>query len=198
MADVTGLVITKEFTYRGDTTETWSNKYWLTGAPPGDVATWKALADLLIGHEVSCYSSSSRVVAAYGYSSNDPHAQSAWSYDYAAAGATVPGTLIATVNAAHFAGDQAGIVEWKTSRKNTRGKWVYLRKYFHDGFVNPASRDDLDVDTLDAYDAFGHLLVSGQLDNRTIRSQKQDESIQVVVTPHYVTTRTLKRRGKRP
>lgn len=199
MAAAVGIVLVKQFTYRGVTGEEWSNKYWLTGQIPQDDNAWLALTNKLRDEELKCYTSDSRVTSAYTYNDNTPGAHSVWSIDYLALGLDVPGTLTNSP-VSKWAGDQAGVLEFKTARKNTRGKWVYLRKYFHGGFSLATDPETLDTSAVAAYDAFGVFLSTSPvgLEGRRIRSQKQDEQLQSHHTIPYVTTRTLKRRGKRP
>ena len=111
---------------------------------------------------------------------------------------TVPGTLF-VAQGNEMAGDQAGMIEWQTQRKNTRGKWIYLRKYYHGGGTAAGNADDVSTDTRLAYDTLVQSLVQGIWSSgHIIRSQKQPESFNWAASSQYVTTRTLKRRGKRP
>lgn len=199
MASAVGIVLVKQFTYRGNNAEEWSNKYWLTGQVPQDDNAWLALVNKLIDQELTCYTSASRVTSAYTYNDNTEGAHSVWSRDFLALGEDRPGTLVNSP-ANYFAGDQAGVLEFKTARKNTRGKWIYLRKYFHGGLALATNPEELDTATATAYAAFGQKLqvATPLLENRIIRSQKMDEFIQGHSVIPWVTTRTLKRRGKRP
>lgn len=197
MATAVGLVIVKRFDYRGDPNEEWSNKYWLTGPVPADFTAWKVLADGLIAEEKTCYSAQTRVTRVYGYDDNATDANSVWSYDYGLAAEEIPGTLVSAAGI-RFAGDQAGRSYWKTARKTERGKWVYLSKFFHDGFVNAVDTDAVSTETVAAYNAFALGLADGTFNNRMIRSQAQEEQLQNWGADQWVTTRTLKRRGKRP
>jgi len=198
MAAATGLVITKRFTYRGDATEEWSNKYWLTGDPPSSSAGWKTLFDQLVNIEKACYTSASSVVGGIGYADNTPGAHAVWTVDLDVNGPVVPGTLT-PVAGMSFAGDQAGMLEWRTERKNSRGKWIYLRKYFHGGMNDSTNPDLINTGTHDAYTTLGAALFSGTWPGaRKVRSQKQDEVLTATVGSWNVTTRSLKRRGKRP
>lgn len=198
MASVCGLVVIKEMAYRDNPNEQWSNKYWLTGTPPDDPNEWKALFDQLVADEVALYSPSSKVVGGIGYDDNTENANSVWAVDLTALGAEVPGQLVVAQSEA-MAGDQAGLVQWRTSRKSTRGKWIYLRKYFHHGGTGGASGDTITTATQAAYDHFAVLLLQGSAAHgRRIRSQFFDEVLQNKVISPWVTTRTLKRRGKRP
>jgi len=197
MASATGLVVTKKFTYR-DQDEYWSNKYWFQGAPPGPSTEWRTLFDALVLHEKNCYTAATTVTGGYGYNDNSDSAHAVWSVDLELLAQTVPGAL--TVPAANvMAGDQAGMFEFQTQRKNSRGKWIYLRKYMHDGGIDPLDRDRIDGNTQAAYDGFIAALKDGTWSSgRIIRSQKQDETFNWGARSEWVTTRTLKRRGKRP
>jgi len=198
MASATGLTVVKKFTYRGDATEEWGNTYWLTDAPPATSAEWRILFDNFVADERTVYSAGSKVVRGLGYNDDTPKAHAVWTVDLEALGQEVPGSLT-SASTVHFAGDQAGVVEWRTERKNTRGKWIYLRKYFHGGFVSPVDQDRLAGETAAAYAAWGQMLFDGSGSaGRQIRSQKQVEPLASHQHIEFVTTRTLNRRGKRP
>lgn len=198
MGDLVGLTLIKRFTYRGDATEEWSNKYHLTGSIPADATAWKALADALIAQEKTVYPGTTSVIRAYGYDSDDVSPSAVWSYDYLAHAAAVAGTVTLGTGK-HGAGDQAGVVWWKTDRLNSRGRPIYLRKYFHDCLVDPTTSDNLYGNTTTGYAAFANKLADGTfLDARKIRSRTHDDAILSQGYDQYVTTRTLKRRGKRP
>jgi len=198
MASATAIELTKQFNYRGDPAEQWSNKYWLTGQPPTTPIDWATLIDELLLLEVTCYSAGSRVVGAIAWNDDSPGAQSVYTRDFVAEGITHVGTL-SPLNGFLMAGDQAGMFQIKTARKSTRGKPIYLRKYVHDGYVSTADTDTLSADTSAAYTAFaGHLFNGTSLGGRLLRSQKQIEQLVEALVDPWVTTRTLKRRGKRP
>lgn len=198
MATATGIVMNKKFTYRGDTEETWSNKYWLTGAPPGPQSEWETLARELANMEAQVLNSATHIIGWYGYNDNSPNAISIASADWEAAGTQVTGVFVPSTGK-RFAGDQAAMVEWKTSRKSTRGKWIYLRKYFHGGFEDANNPDDLETGYLAALQVYGDELLNGSGPlARKIRSAKQDEVLQARIVSPFTTTRTLHRRGKRP
>jgi hypothetical protein len=196
MATATGLVIRKKFLYRNNEEE-WSNKYWLTGAPPTTSAEWRTLFDQLVLLETRIYRPATQVVGGIGYKDNDPHAFADWVLDLELEGTPVPGTLVVAAGN-EMAGDQASMLEWRTERKNTRGKWIYLRKYFHDGGKQAAAPDYIETALSGVLDQLGTDLMMGTwAGGRKIRSQKQDEIIQASISSPYVTTRTLKRRAKK-
>jgi len=198
VATATGLILTKRFTYRGLADEEWSSRYWFTGPPPDSDQHWADLANDVAELEVECYAPTSKVVAAYGYNDNTPNAHAVWKTDYSLTGSELAGRLI-IADGHPFAGDQAGLVQWKCARLSEKGKPIYLRKFFHDGGVASTARDSVDSATYTAYSNFATAMVDGSvLGARVIRSQTQDESIVFLGAYPYVTTRTLKRRGKRP
>jgi hypothetical protein len=193
-----GLVIVKQFTYRGDATEEFSNDYHFTGATPADATAWKALADALITQEKTCYTNGARVVRAYGYDSDAANAHAVWSWDYLANATTVAGTMAQTGGQLP-AGDQAAQLRWKTSRLNTKGKPIYLRKYFHAVPVAPAAPDYVLATAVTALGAFGGKMRDGTfLDARTLTARGHTDTLVSHLAGQFITTRTLKRRGKRP
>jgi hypothetical protein len=195
MGDHDAITLIKDMTYRG-VKEEWSNTYTLDGTTPTSDAEWKTLADAIIVSEKTCYLVDVRVVRAMGYVSGSDNA--AWSYDYLAAAATVAGTLStggAEVN--KWAGDQAGWLRMRVGSTGA-GKPKYIRKYFHGGWSVGATPDTMGAAVVTAYLAHGTKMTNGTLPggmqwigpNGTIGSTP-------AASP-YVTTRTLKRRGRRP
>lgn len=201
MASQVGLTLIKRFNYRGDATEEFSNTYHFSGSIPADDTAWKALADALIAQEKTCYPAVVAVVRAYGYNSDADDATAVWTYDYLAHGATVAGTL-SPGSGQYTSGDTAVWVRWKTSRLNTKGKSIYLRKYFHQPIVaggTPPSSDAVLTAQVTALNAFGTKLRDGTfLDGRTITARAHADTVTASSASAWVTTRTLKRRGKRP
>jgi hypothetical protein len=197
VATVCSVILVKRFTYRGNANEEWSNRYYFTGGIPADNTAWKALTDALGAAEKALYTSATHIVRAYGYDSDDPNAHAVASVDYTALGAEIAGTH---ANAGpKAAGDQAVCVWWKTSRTNTRGKAIYLRKYIHDFDPATGGGDGLQAGYETALNTFATKLRDGTfLDARTLRSRTHAETIISSGHVPYATTRTLHRRGKRP
>jgi hypothetical protein len=194
-APTVGLTIIKRFTYRGNAMEEFSNHYWLTGATPADSAAWRTLFDALVTTEKQVYMSSVKVVAGYGYDSVDEHAHAVWSVDLTVAPNTVvSGTGPTGTNLAP--GDASVWVRWALDRLNSKGKRIYLRKYFH-GFSLDTSNPDLPLSTS------GLVALGAKLDDGSfLAGRKVTDRLGTATVGHaastYVTTRTLKRRGKRP
>lgn len=193
-----GLTTIKRFPYRGDTTEEFSNHYHLTGSDPSDSAAWRTLFDAFIAQEKTFLTSAADIIGGYGYVSDSPTAHSVWSVDLRIApNSPVTGTLSPTSGAHRVPGDCAIWLRWGLDRLNSKGKRVYLRKYYHDVAVASGGIDAVDANQLSALLAFGATLQTGGILGHTIR-----DTAGAAVLGHaastYVTTRTLKRRGKRP
>jgi len=183
--------------YRDDAEE-WSNKYWLTGTPPVDTPGWQALFDQLVNAERRVIPTGLKYVGGIGYDDNAQGAHAVWTFQYAP-GSEPAGLYTAGATEHYGAGDQAAMVEWRTNRKNARGKWVYLRKYFHGVMVENTDPDKVGAGQLTQFDTFALELLDGSwAGGRKIRSQRQDEDLFSHTASPWVTTRTLKRRGKRP
>lgn len=97
-----------------------------------------------------------------------------------------------------MSGDQASCVKWKTSRLNSSGKPIYLRKYLHAGFIDPATADNLESTYHSALVGYGDLAVGVNSHHGGLRSRTHDETLIDGAPMSFVTTRTLKRRGRRP
>jgi hypothetical protein len=206
MADSScGVTLVKQFTYRGDASEEYSNTYWFSGSTPADAIAWKALADAIIAQEKTCYPAGVKVVRAYGYDSpNDTDGEhAAWSYDYLGAAESVVGTW-ATGTFIPQGGDAAVWVRWRTTRRTSPGgKLIYLRKYFHPAY-GPSTGGDTIASTLKtALAAFGVKMIDGTLPSaRKLCAMHHTEdaadfAADDVEACSFITTRTLKRRGKR-
>lgn len=200
MATVVGMTLVKRFSYRGDTQEEFSNTYHFSGSVPADTTAWNALRDALVAQEKTCYTSNAVIVRVYGYDSDADDATAVYVHDYLAGGGSgIAGTLTGTGRVA-TPGDTAYWVRWKTSRLNANGKPIYLRKYFHDAWSDTTGGPDvLYAGQKTNAAAFGVKLRDGSfIDARTLRSRLHADTLTGSAASTYLTTRTLKRRGKRP
>jgi len=189
----TTLVVVKGMNYRGDLDEEFSNAYSFKAAPPSGDEAWLTLANDLIAHEKPIFQAGAPFKRVYGYDSDDPNANSVFSHDFTLDAS--PPTATGSWAGHLFAGDQAACVQWRTSTKNTRGKWVYLRKYLHLGQTELAQPDTLFAGyktSLETYAA----AIQGFWGGLTARQAPL--SVEEFNVMPWVTTRTLKRRGKRP
>lgn len=193
-----GLTVIKRFTYRTNNSEEYSNQYWFTGGTPSGPVAWRALFDALVAEEKKLYSAGVTVVRGYGYSDATEGADSVWSVDMTALPNTAVAGTLSTTGLIPMFGDASAWVRWKTSRTNS-GRAIYLRKYFHPAWAPTAGGDAVGTSWRTALLAFGAKLYDGSfLDARTITAQHHTDSIVSHDCSQYLTTRTLKRRGKRP
>jgi len=197
MAATPSLTIVKKMQYRNFSDEEWSNTYHFNGGTPADSAAWKALADAVIAQEKTVFKSYCSVVRAYGHEAGNPI--SVWTYNYETGSGAVPGTFNPGSSYYPLAGDQAGVLEWETADFTSRGKRIYLRKFIHAGAEEADTQGDtVHPDWADALDAYGAAWVTGFISGTyTIAGPNGADGSSPKHLP-YVTTRTLKRRGKRP
>jgi hypothetical protein len=196
MPDTASLVLIKEFTYR-DEPEEFSNKYHFEGTIPATPADWQTLIDGWAVEEMRLFSSAVHLVRGYGYEPGSNHAN--FVADYTAAPLTPkPGTFIPTVGDLKAPGDAAATVRWNTGEYNSRGKLIYCRKYFHEVWHHPADNDEVSAAQLAAYGQFGAVVISGFFPGSAKYCGPQGANLTSPIADKYITTRTLKRRGKRP
>lgn len=194
----TGLTVIKRFTYRGDANEEFSNTYWFTGTTPTDATAWAAFATEIATAEKTLYNASVRIVRYYGYNDDTDARVAIWSGDITATPilGSIPGGGLQQA-----AGDAAVWIRWQTSRLTSRGKKIYLRKYYHPAYIDTA---DVTGNTVlpaqkTAMTAFGTKMMDGSLTGaRKLTARGHTDVLTASSSSLYVTTRTLKRRGKRP
>lgn len=197
-APTTYLTVIKRMPYRGDANEEWSNSYALSGSTPADSAAWRTLFDALVVEEKKVYLPEVEVIGGYGYDgipTTGDHAL--WTVDLRVSpNSPVAGTFSGA--GARLSGDQAAWVRWGLDRY-ANGKRVYLRKYFHGGMSAGSTNTDLLLTGYaTALTAFGAKMRDGSFSGaRTLVDKLGNVPIGHGVSP-YITTRTLKRRGKRP
>lgn len=195
------LTLIKKFTYRGNPTEEYSNRYYLSGADPSTSADWLALFNALATAEKPLYASNVVIVRGYGYDSDDSKANNVWSRDLTAVGnTTIPGTTNFSA-ATTLPGDSALWIRWKTNRiSSPGGKPIYLRKYYHPAYCTANTPDVVNAGWVTEAQALGAKLRDGSfIDGRTLRAPgRSSETFLGHSVSQYTTVRTLKRRGKRP
>jgi hypothetical protein len=190
-----GITVTFDMPYRGHTEE-WSQQYHFHGDAPEDSAGWHALADALAVQLKTCIGPQERIVRYYGYEDTDDDA--VWSEDLVSDGDPVIGTYTYSGDVAP--GDVAAWCRWKTSRVNSNGKAIYLRKYFHGCDLAPSAdgEDLLESDYHDALSDFAGWVADGHDAWPGLAGPNGDETFIGSGSSTYSTTRTLKRRGRRP
>lgn len=194
--DQPSITIVKRFTYRG-ALEEFSNTYHFSGTTPATAAAWKTLADAMIAAEAPTVPADVGFVNAYGYEAGNDHSVAQIDYRIA------PNTVVTgsfSLGAASLApGDVAATTRWPTPDLTSRGKRIYLRKFWHCVAVaGPAASDNLLGTQRTALNTFAAKLIDGTLPGSFKYCGPQGAVAGVGVTSVYLTTRTLKRRGKRP
>jgi hypothetical protein len=185
-------------TYRGDTTEEWSNRYFLTGADPASSAEWQTLCEALAAEEKKLYDSTHKISRFYGYTDDAPSAAAVYTRDLVPGSLQINGTF--ALSGGYLPGDAAAVVRWKTSRLSVKGKPIYLRKYYHGVMSVSGQGDSVLASQVTAYNAFATLIGTGAgVGGRNLRGpgETSETFLGSSVSP-WVTTRTLKRRGRRP
>lgn len=191
-----GVTIVYRFTYRGNPEE-WSQQYHFTGSAPSDGTGWHALILKLAQLCQDAIDQDTQIVTGYGYQDTDH--DSVYTDDLTAGGLTLFGNLTLGTGAHYMPGDSAAWVRWKTARVNSKGKAIYLRKYFHGGYLIDASdeADSLSTAYHTALTNFG-TEVKGTTGAWPGIAGPDGVAPGAVFASPFVTTRTLKRRGVRP
>lgn len=200
MASITGLTVIKRFTYRGDANEEFSNTYWLSGSPPTSDADWRTLFDALVTQEKTVLDSSASVIRGYAYNDDADGAHAVWSVDLRVSPNTPVAGTLTRGSCQVCPGDDAVWARWGLDRFNTLGKRVYLRKYYHPGLTSGADADTICAAQKTALVALGAKLSDGSFAGSRVLLDRKHTGASIVShgASSYVTTRTLKRRGKRP
>lgn len=195
MPDTDSITLVKRFEYR-DALEEWSNTYHLDGTTPTTDAEWRTLAIAIHTSEKRCYTSNHLLVMAYGYEAGNE--TSVYQGDFTiGSSALAPGTLTEIGGSTRMAGDQAYWIRARVGLSST-GKKVYVRKYFHGGTVQTADPDETQTNLRDNAGAHATLMLAGTLPGGMKWVGPQGATPIEPQVGRYVTTRTLKRRGKRP
>lgn len=193
MPDTPSITIVKDFPYRG-IKEPWSNTYHFSGTTPTTDAAWRALADAIWGEERKMLRPDVKFRGYLGYQAGNEHAVSI--KDLLADGETqTAGQNPVTTPASAASGDVAFWVRWATPQRTSRGKRIYLRKYFHGIGHN---LDALQAETLAAANTYAAKMTDGSLPGGFKVCGPQGATAGTAFVSPNVTTRTLKRRGKRP
>ncbi len=198
MAASGSILIVKKFVYRDNLAEEWSNRYYFNGTVPADAAAWNTFFTSVATQEKTCYTSNCRIIRAYGYGA-DPTA-AVWSKDLLYGGDTsIPGTLSAEASSERLPGDAAVVGTATTAALNTKGRPIFLRKYFHDARNHsPSAPDQVDANQLAAITTYMGKWCDGTSFGGPHLCSPRGENGLVGGCLPWVTTRTLKRRGRRP
>jgi len=185
----------KRFLYRG-VTEEWSNRYHFGGSAPSDPTAWRTFADGLIAAEREILRGDTYITRVLCYEDTDD--DSVYTYDLASFGGEVLGSDPASIGSDYMPGDVATTIRWDTGRRSSTGKPIYLRKYFHNAGQATGTTDNVDAGTLAAMNTFAADVVTGLTGGFVIAGPDGSSPSEAGVASPYTTTRTLKRRGRRP
>lgn len=138
-----GVVLYKTFTYRG-VLEEWGNTYHFVGDAPSTPSDWRDLVDDLVALEKTCLDVTVTIERAICYENTDD--DSVYSYSLAAFAGTVAGTYShGAASAVLQEGGSSYMARWDTGRRSTKGKPIYLRKYWHPAASQPGTPDVVDT-----------------------------------------------------
>lgn len=189
-----GITIVQSFTYR-TVYEEWSNQYHLD-SDFSDEADFIATAAALRTGLRAFLTADVSFERAYGYHDTDD--DSAYQRDWRALADLLTGTLTPGTGV-KAPGDAAFTVRWRTARTNSRGKRIYLRKYYHDALYTPGEADH---DALSGVQSgpcatFAAAAIATGWNGHKLAGPDGVIPDTPVVSP-WITTRTLRRRGRRP
>lgn len=191
MPDTPSITLNKTMTYRGKQ-EVFSNTYHFSGTTPANDADWHALALAIWGAEKPIMNADVKFVGYLGYAAGNEHAVSIKNY---LEDGTAPIPATNGFGIGGVAGDTAIWVRWVTPNRTSRGKRIYLRKYFHHA---PTTGDTLDDNLKTACLTYANKMIDGTLPGGAKICGPQGAVASNPSVSPFVTTRTLKRRGKRP
>lgn len=183
----------QSFTYRGNAEE-FSNTYHLDGTTPTTHAGWKTVADDLIAKVRLCFDSSVSFVRAYGYVAGVAHADAVIDYE-TTDGPVLTGNV--SWDGPPAPGDAAMMCSWWDGAYNSRGKKIYLRKYFHGVHESPTGGDLVNALQHTHLQTFADDLLTNPISGDLRLVSPQGRSPVNANASQWITTRTLKRRGKR-
>lgn len=168
--DRNSIVITKRFTYRGDTRE-FSNRYHFEGDVPADHAAWQTLADNIVDAEKTCYEDTVTIVEAVGNDASTSsltnlHGDAVFTKVYA-----VDGTADYGSGAIPAPGDCAALIRYATTARSSKNHPVYLFNYYH-GVNIPSTGGDALVSGQHAdFNAYAAAWVTGFNDGTGARER---------------------------
>jgi hypothetical protein len=147
-----GVVLYKTFSYRGETEE-WGNTYHFVGSAPSTPADWRDLVDALVDLEKTVLGTQVTIERAICYEDTDD--PSVYSYDLSAFAGTVDGTYNwGFLGGIPQEGGTSYMARWNTGRVSSKGRAIYLRKYWHPAFGTSAAPDAVEPDLLALVDTF--------------------------------------------
>jgi hypothetical protein len=194
MPDTPSLTLIKQFDYRG-LPEEWSNTYHFKGvATPSTDAGWREVMLNFWFLEREVIQPSSKLVRGYGYTAGNEHSVAQLNFEDVDNSDKLGNNTDAGVN---MAGDQAVWIRAKIGTSSS-GKKVYIRKYYHDVPLGATGGDNIYPTTVPKLQQLAETLTDGNMQGGAVWCGPQAEDPSLPFAPNFPTTRTLKRRGKRP
>jgi len=195
MPDTPSITLVKRFDYRG-TDEEWSNTYHFTNPNPDDEAAWRELGLAIYETERAILRTDVVLVQLYGYDAGNNI--SVAQIDLRVGDdSLLPGTLAAS-GSYPTSGDQAVRARARCGT-DSRGHKTYCSKYWHGSYkASTGTGDTASTGAVAAMTAHLAALLDGSLPGGAKWCGPQEQNLTVPHVDPYVTTRTLKRRGKRP
>lgn len=195
MPDTASITLIKRFDYR-DAPEEWSNTYHFSGSTPDEENDWRILALSIYETERTLFTARHKLVGAYGYAAGNENSVAQVDFTQ---GSVIepPGTYTPPGTAYEWSGDQAGWIRALVGTSST-GKKVYIRKYFHGGSSWATDPDEMEPGLRDLYQAHCEQCVTDGWVGDRKWCGPQGAVATLPGHSRYVTTRTLKRRGRRP
>lgn len=189
------VVSIKQFTYRG-VAEQWSNSYHFDGTPPATDAAWLTAVTALSTKERAFLPASTTALRYVAYLSHATHIE----YAIGDVGASFGlGTMAAISGGIQLPGDAAFTVRARVvGRWTDKGKPVYCRKFFHAPISTVTPADTLATAQSTAAKTALDAMVAGTGMTLGRWVHPDGGTLAPVEVSPLVTTRTLKRRSKRP
>lgn len=197
MPDTPSVTMVHKFTYRG-AVEEFSNTYHFSGTVPTSDANWLALIVAIWTKEKAAMGAEVFMSRAYGYEAGEDN--SVYQADTTTSGfpGAGDGGQISASGNLKVPGDVAATVRWYTGEHSSRGKKVYCRKYFHGVYGSTTTPDNVATAQLTALNTYAAGMIDGTLPGGVKYCGPQGAVLSAPAASVYLTTRTLKRRGKRP
>lgn len=195
-SDTAFLTLTKSFTYRGNREE-WANVYHFDNVPPS-TTVWDALTSQVWFFESVFLDGDVQAERVTGHTPGTPPVL-VYESEYPPPGeGGAAGAFIPTAGEFQTPGDVAAWVRWGTTQKNSLGKPIYLRNYYHQCYVT-SDGDTLATRYRDGIAALGQGLQTGvDVSGITYRRAGPRGAVaQNHQASSYAGYRQLKSRGRR-
>jgi hypothetical protein len=196
-SDTAFLTLEKSFTFRG-VREIWGNAYHLD-IVPRDASDWSTLSGQVWALEAAFLPADVQIETFYGHNPGTPPVL-VYEHDQPPPGpGGSGGTYVPGGAQPGCPGDCAMWVRWSTTQKNSLGKPIYLRNYYHGVHSDNTGLDVVASGQKTALQALGTAFTNGITVNGITfrRAGPRGAVAQGSTVGNYITTRTLKHRGKR-